>query len=103
MGVQHCLNVWFLIEVILRMYAHGLKLLANLRMTRILRLLRLVRLLRALRVFRVARLLTDFRKMVYALSSSGKTLLFSMVLLAFEIYFFAICFVQAVNNYKSDN
>ena len=58
----------------------------GMEMTRIFRALRLVRLVRILRIFRIARVISDFRKMVFALQSSVKTLTCSIVLLVFEIY-----------------
>lgn len=66
-------------------------------MTRIFRIMRLVRLLRVLRIFRVVRAVMAFRKMVYALTSSVSTLVGSLFLLVFQMYFFAVALVQGVN------
>lgn len=63
---------------------------------------RIIRLVRALRVFRVARSAVVVQRLVGALAGSVKTLIFSFILLVFELYFFAACFVQGVSYYKQD-
>merc|ERR1712007_395801 len=76
-------------------------------MTQAFRVIRLIRLIRALRIFRILRsnafrAMLDLRKMIYALESSIRTLVWSILLLLFEMSFFAICFVQGVNNLRAD-
>jgi len=74
----------------------------NVQAARALRALRLFRLFRALRVFRVARLSMHVRKMVGAFFGSVSTLFWCLILLIFELYFFAACFVQGLNSYRHE-
>lgn len=63
---------------------------------RALRSVRLVRLVRTIRIMRTLKSVREFQKMVYALLSSLRTLLCSMVILSFVMYIFAIIFTQGV-------
>lgn len=131
---QHLVNLWFLIELLLRMHITGFRQFFSLKgvwkwnvfdlvlvtlwgieialgglntrgvtMTRIFRAMRLVRLLRVLRIFRSLRAVIAFRKMVYAFTNSMSTLVVSLLLLVFEMFFFAVVIVQGVNSYKLEN
>mmetsp|Transcript_34250 Transcript_34250/g.90424 ORF Transcript_34250/g.90424 Transcript_34250/m.90424 type:complete len:724 (+) Transcript_34250:68-2239(+) len=62
------------------------------RAGRALRAIRLLRLIRTLRLVRALRSVREFHKMVYAVLSSMRTLLCSMLILFFVMYFFAIMF-----------
>jgi len=65
--------------------------------------LRLLQLLRTMRMFRTIRSIREFRKMSYALLSSLRTLVCSLVLLFFVLYFFGILFCQAFANHRVNN
>jgi len=69
---------------------------------RFIRAIRLLRLLRTVRLVRALRFLREFHKMLYAVLSCGRTLLCSLIILSFVIYFFAILFCQAVIELKSE-
>jgi len=70
-------------------------------LTRVLRGIRLVRVVRTLRILRVFRYTREFRKMVYAIGTSVQTLFWSLVLLVFDIYCFAVFFTQATLDFFS--
>lgn len=64
--------------------------------------LRLVRIFRTIRVFRVVRamrLIRSFRLLLHSLLNTGKSLLWTMVLLLSILYVFAIVFTEAVSEY----
>jgi len=126
---QLSLNAWFTCELLLRVLAEGrsfccsadrhlnvfdvflvgmsildlvfsVLLPAGVAMTgRVVRLVRLMRIIRTLRLARVMSYIRDFRKMVYSLQASMQTLVWSLLLLWFVIYGFAIVFVQGTLDY----
>merc|ERR1712232_1130214 len=116
--IQQLLNVWFIFEFSLRCVAEGSRvffgpdwrwnyfdlvlvatslldilaasvLIGGMEIGRVARTMRLLRITRTLRIVRLLRFLREFRKMVYAMASSAKTLFWSLVLLLFVMYAFA--------------
>jgi len=74
----------------------------GLTMTRLFRVFRQIRLLRTIRVFRMMRSVVVFRKMVVALSCSFYALMWSLVLLVFDMLFFVTLFTQGVTDFRRD-
>merc|ERR1712050_374404 len=66
---------------------------------RIMRIIRLSRVVRTLRLARSLSYIHEFRKMVYSLRASVTTLFWSLLLLFFVIYGFAVLFVQGTLDY----
>lgn len=69
---------------------------------RVLRILRIVRITRAMRIGRILRYARTFRQIAYSLQSSIGTLFWAMVMIFLVVYCFAICFCQAVTEYRTD-
>jgi len=125
---QTVLNFWYIVELMLRMIADGMSFfyspgewrwnmldaflvstsvvemltealnISGIKMGRILRSIRLCRMLRTLRILRSLRAIRTFRKMIYALTTSMQTLFWSLLLLFFIMYTFAIWFTSGVSD-----
>lgn len=69
---------------------------------RTLRGIRLLRVFRTLRITRELRHFRDFRKMLYALQASFGTFFWSLLLLIFTMYSFAICFTLGTSEHMKE-
>jgi len=72
------------------------------KMGRVLRAIRLVRLVRTLRLARSLKTIHEFHKMVYAVLTSFRTLVCSMLVLGFVMFFFAVIFSQAASTWAME-
>lgn len=128
-AVIHICNLWFLVELILRQLTAGWKmnkywnsvdlLFVILWLmdvvaegigpkdsrvgSRMFRILRILRVFRTLRLFRFLRMLKFMRRMFVSMAGGMKTLMFSSIVVLFEIYFFSVFFTQATVNYRQDD
>jgi len=66
----------------------------------VVRGVRIVRLARSIRLLRTLKATTEFQKMAFALLSSARTLVCSLMILFFVIYIFGIIFCQAAGEVK---
>ncbi|CAK0892119.1 unnamed protein product, partial [Prorocentrum cordatum] len=125
---QFLLNLWYIVELLLRVFTGGVKFfyatdwrwnmfdtvlvatslidmfaesmnVGGLLVGRMLRVVRLLRVVRTLRIVRLLRYLRVFRKMVFSVAGSMQTLFWSLLLLFFLVYSFAIWFTQGVADY----
>lgn len=65
-----------------------------------LRVIRILRLVRTVRLFRSLKSIHEFRKMLYAIISSLRTLVCALLMLFFVIYFFAVLVCSGVADYR---
>lgn len=65
-----------------------------------LRVVRLLRIVRTVRLFRTLKSIREFRKMLYAIMSTWRTLTCSLLILFFVIFFFALLIVQGVTDHR---
>jgi len=66
------------------------------------RVMRLMRVLRTFRILKSMKSAWEFQKMLYALMSSMRTLLCSLLILVFVIYFFGVLICQAIADSAAD-
>lgn len=129
MWIQTIFNLWYLIEILLRITSEGvprffisknwawnlfdlgMMLLVVFElalekfstgsavMGRFLRTLRVLRIVRTMRIMRLLRYIREFRKMIFAIAATLPTLMWSMLLLVIFMYMFSICFTQAVADF----
>jgi len=86
-----------LIEIILQSFQVGS--IGDMSLERIFRILRICRVTKTVRIVRFLRFVREFRKMIFSLAVSVQTLIWSMVLLFFVLYTFAIWLCQGVSQY----
>lgn len=124
-GTQLLLNLWYIAELTLRLFADGYKYfwsdfwkwntfdaclvatsiidlfasslsVGGLEMGRVFRTIRLFRIVRTLRIVRILNYIRVFRKMIFSLMASVQTLIWSLLLLFFVLYAYSIWFTQGV-------
>mmetsp|Transcript_79229 Transcript_79229/g.175708 ORF Transcript_79229/g.175708 Transcript_79229/m.175708 type:complete len:803 (+) Transcript_79229:92-2500(+) len=125
-AMQHALNVWFLLELLLRLFVERARFfispewrynwldmflvstsIVDLCVSAIqggvgsssrnaMRIVRLLRIMRVLRVGRALRYVREFRKMIYSIQASMQTLIWSLVLLGLILYGFSILLSQSI-------
>jgi len=127
-----CFNVFFTIELIMRIMVDGTQFFKNrqwrwnlldtcLVLTAVvelfiaiisggftkavpaIRTIRFVRLIRTMRLIRTLKSVREFQRMVFAIMSSARTLLCSLLILSFVMYFFAIILTQAATEYRLES
>lgn len=137
-GVNMAFDLYFFLEVFLRMLAYGKdyyseaafrwnavdiltvilclipdiiglvcrdnrQLVYDVSIIRVLLVLRIARVTRTVRMFKGLTSTSEFQKMAVALFSSARTLLWSMTILFFVMYFFSLIFCHAVGQAKVAN